>query len=201
MPFYTIKCISNSLFISGLSSSHLLDSSNPCDTCLLSALRVTPVFWVHFVWHLSSECTSCDTCHMSALRVTPVLWVHFVWHLSYECTSCDTCLMSALRVTPVLWVHFVWHLSYECTSCDTCLLSALRVTLALWVHFVWHGWVKLSSVLQYPLRNLSKVQRCGSLEFIGRPTITIEGHPRLSNYFQSFPIQEVPLSRHWSFVG
>ena len=53
----------------------------------------------------------------------------------------------------------------------------------------------------YPIRNLSKGQRCGSLEFIGSPTITIEGHPRLSNYFQSFPIQEVPLSRYWPFVG
>ena len=57
------------------------------------------------------------------------------------------------------------------------------------------GWVL------YPIRNLSKGQRCGSLEFIGRPTITIEGHPRFSNYFQSFPIQEVPLSRYWHSVG
>ena len=52
-----------------------------------------------------------------------------------------------------------------------------------------------------PIRNLSKGKRCGSLESVGRPTITIEGHPWLSIYFQSFPIQEVPLSRYWPFVG
>ena len=57
------------------------------------------------------------------------------------------------------------------------------------------------SLAYYPIRNLSNGQRCESLEFIGRPTIAIEGHPRLSIYFQSFPIQEVPLSRYWPVVG
>ena len=55
--------------------------------------------------------------------------------------------------------------------------------------------------MYFPIKNLSKGQRCGSLEFIGHPTITIEGHPRLSIYFQSFPIKEVTLSRYWPFVG
>ena len=54
---------------------------------------------------------------------------------------------------------------------------------------------------QNPIRNLSKGQRCGSLKFIGGPTITIEGHPRLSNYYESFPIQEMTLSRYWPIVG
>ena len=53
----------------------------------------------------------------------------------------------------------------------------------------------------YPNRNLSKGQRWGSFEFIGRPTITFEGHLRLSIYSQSFLIQEVQLSRYWPFVG
>ena len=73
---------------------------------------------------------------------------------------------------------------------------------SLFIQGIW-GW-KLNSCkfyYNYPIRNLSKGQRCGLLELIGCPTITIEGHPRLSNYFEWFLIQEVPLSRYWPSVG
>ena len=73
----------------------------------------------------------------------------------------------------------------------------LRVHMYVWrrVHlYVWRR-------AHISIRNLSNGQRCGSLEFIGHPPITIEGRPRISIYFQSFRIQEVPLSRYWPFVG
>ena len=48
-----------------------------------------------------------------------------------------------------------------------------------------------------PITNLSSWQRREWLEFIGRPSISVEGHHRLSNHFRLFPMPEVPLSRCW----
>ena len=50
---------------------------------------------------------------------------------------------------------------------------------------------------RFPIRNLSSWQRREWLEFIGRPSISVEGHYRLSNHFRLFPMPEVLLSRCW----
>ena len=48
-----------------------------------------------------------------------------------------------------------------------------------------------------PIRNLSSWQRRELLEFIGRPSISVEGHHRLSNHFRLFSMPEVSLSQCW----
>ena len=45
-----------------------------------------------------------------------------------------------------------------------------------------------SNRFHFPIRNLSSWQRREWLEFIGRPSISVEGHHRLSNHFRLFPL-------------
>ena len=69
-----------------------------------------------------------------------------------------------------------------------CYRSACSPIHLLPAHHIAVGTGKLimasTALVPLPIKNLSKGQRCGSLEFIGRPTISIEDHPRLSIYFQ-----------------
>ena len=73
----------------------------------------------------------------------------------------------------------------------------LWITPYYFIIIVSHFSLKFPLFNHNPIRNLSSWQRREWLEFIGRPSISVEGHYRLSNHFRLFPMPEVPLSRCW----
>ena len=127
------------------------------------------IYWHHYICfiHLLTSLYMCLF----------IYWHHYICVYSFIDIIIDVfihLLTSLYMCLFIYWHHYI------------CVYSFIDIILYVFIHLLtsfymclfiyWHHYI--------PIKNLLKGQRCGSLQFIGRPTITIEGYPRLTNHFQ-----------------